>query len=443
MRKSKNIILYLPDLLISDLDEYLVLNPPKFIYKIEYFYYIVHYLSEQQLKYKKKQVYRLDLKYLKSVTVSNIMSYVTFLKKGEFIVTDGSYQSGRESLKYVLNEKFIGSVAKIELEKECRLSKRIVKKMTSRKAHYNRFEPFLKSMYKELMKLELDYDKSEEWIRNNASEKQMISYLISINQIRDKRYRYCKRNKTNNRLDTNLTNLKSDLRQFIIGNYVSIDLKNSQPFLLGMLIESIINKRETLCCYLQYEKLTKSFGVKGIKDILLFHQNEEKRKMVNFKPFYDSVLNGVFYDEFTKSHVGEITRNQVKEMMFGVLFSKNHDYSTHNRFVPYESDKKSFESVYPFVYYVIKTLKNRNYKNLSIFLQKFESYLFIDCIAKELEGNGIIPFTIHDSVIVKIEDKEKAIDIINSVFKRELGVIPALDIKNLKEEISQINDGII
>ena len=35
-----------------------------------------------------------------------------------------------------------------------------------------------------------------------------------------------------------MTNLKSDLKQFIIGDYVSIDLKNSQPFLLSILILS-------------------------------------------------------------------------------------------------------------------------------------------------------------------------------------------------------------
>ncbi len=41
-------------------------------------------------------------------------------------------------------------------------------------------------------------------------------------------------------------------------------------------------------------------------------------------------------------------------------------------------------------------------------------------------------FTIHDSVIVKVRDQAKTIEIINKVFMKQIGVIPTLDIKNLK-----------
>ena len=60
-----------------------------------------------------------------------------------------------------------------------------------------------------------------------------------------------------------------------------------------------------------------------------------------------------------------------------------------------------------------------------------ESYLFIDCIAKELVNNGIVPFTIHDSVIVKAEHQLKTIDIMNEVFMKQIGVTPSFKVENL------------
>jgi hypothetical protein len=289
-------------------------------------------------------------------------------------------------------------------------------------------------MKDELTGMELDYQEANKWVENNANDVQKLCYLTAIKNIEDKRFRYFKRNNTNNRLDTNLTNLKSDLRQFIKGNYVSIDLKNSQPLLLGILIDNIINNRDTLCCYLHESNLTKAFGIKAIRNVLLIHQKEEKVNMVNLNVFYNSVLNGDLYDAFINSFSGDITRDAVKKIMFKVLFSRNKYYYGYKKITPYESEKKTFASVYPFVYEVVKTLKAKDHSTLPIYLQRLESYLFIDCIANELVNNGIIPFTIHDSVIVKEEQKLKTIDIIKRVFREQVGVSPSFEIKSLKSE---------
>lgn len=441
MRVSKPIVLYLPELFVGELDRYLKEHPPNFQFQRIYFYYVIHHLTVMSIQYKDEEYFSLNKKYLKSVTACNIDRYIRILKNGEFIISDKSYEVGVKSLRYKLNPKFMTGVSKIELDSGCKLGKRIIKKLNQRKAHYNRLEPHLKCMKNELMKMELDYQQANKWIEDNANSTQEFSYLTSVNHIEDKRFRYFKRNKTNGRLDTNLTNLKSDLRQFIVGDYVSIDLKNSQPFLLGILIDNIIYNRDTLCCYLQGGKLTKTFGIKGIQKILLIHQNQEKSKMVNLRSFYNSVLNGTLYDEFVKHYSGDITRKEVKNIMFKVLFSKNQYYSGYRKIIPYERDKMTFASVYPFVYEVVKILKTKDNRTLPIYLQQLESYLFIDCIAKELVNNGIIPFTIHDSVIVKTEFLSKTTDIMNEVFNKQIGVIPSFDIKfiNKKESPFQIN----
>jgi len=434
MRVCKSIILYVPELFVSELENYLKNNPLNFKFQIIYFYYVIHHLTVMQIQYKNDEYIYLNRKYLRDVTVSNIDRYIKILENGEFIISDNSYRVGVKLLKYKINPKFINEPFKIELQPDCKLGKRIVKKLYQRKAHYNRLEPHLRRMKDELMKMELDYVKAIKWIGDNADCSKKLSYLTSLNHIEDKRFRYFKRNKTNGRLDTNLTNLKSDLRQFIKGDFVSIDLKNSQPLLLNILIDNIIYNRDTLCCYLQQCKLTKTFGIKGIQKILLFHQNQEKSKMVKLRTYYKSALNGTLYEEFINYYSGDITRIEVKNIMFKVLFSRNKFYSGYRKIIPYEKDKKTFAKVYSFVYEVVKILKTKDHRKLAIYLQRLESYLFIDCIAKELVNKGIVPFTIHDSVIIKAEYREKAIEIVNGVFIKQIGVIPAFDVKFLNKK---------
>ena len=51
---------------------------------------------------------------------------------------------------------------------------------------------------------------------------------------------------------------------------------------------------------------------------------------------------------------------------------------------------------------------------------------------KDLVNNGIIPLTIHDSVIVKTKGQAKTIKIMNGVFMKQIGVIPSFSIKSLQ-----------
>jgi len=259
-------------------------------------------------------------------------------------------------------------------------------------------------------------------------------------QLQDKRFRHFNRNKTNKRLDTNFTNLKKELRQFIIGDYVSIDLKNSQPFFLSQVIKAISNhnlkdKPNTIlsCCYLCDPLLSQSFGVRALQRVSLIHQKGKKANLVNLKQFTDSTINGTVYDDFLKLYNGNLTRDEVKKIIIKVLFSRNEITMKYRKFIPYESDKKKFSSVFPFINEVVKTLKTKDHASLAIYLQRLESYIFIDCIAKELFNNGIVPLTIHDSVIIKTGDQEKALTIINDIFKQNFGVVPSFHVEPLQE----------
>lgn len=438
MKPNSPIILYIPASFIKGLNKYLKANKPGFKYDVLYFYYIIHYILVRQIKTKADFIP--INKNLKAITVSNINQYIKILVNGEFIISDNHYIIGEKSKCYRINPNYLKGIDKIEIKTDCKLFNSIIKNQRRKKAHNNRLEPFLKRMYDELMKIDIDYQKAEKWILEQPNEVKRNSYMTALNLLADKRFRYFHRNSTNNRLDTNFTNLKSELKQSVIGDYVNIDLKNSQPFFLSMILEALINNKthqgqNTLCCYLSYDYFIKTFGIKRIKEVSKIHQNQKKAFLVNLKTFKESVIRGTLYDDFIENYGAGITRKEVKDIMFKVLFSKNDLYYQFKKFIPYEKEKKVFATVYPFIYESIKILKSKDNVILPVFLQQVESYIFIDCIAKELVTADIIPITVHDSIMVKEEHKQHTIEIINRVFMENFGLIPTFDIKPINNKI--------
>lgn len=443
MKINKTILLHIPTLFIQELNKYLKSNPPNFKYDVNYFYYIVHFIMDLQTKNKSREsdnhdeYVPINLAHLKSITISKIGNYIKLLNNGEFIMTDNQYIVGQKSKGYLINPVYCNKITAIEIQPGCKLFLQILKTERRKKAHNNRLPDFLKQMNNTFMKIDFDYCNAETWIQSQLDDKKRVSYSFALNQLKDDRFRYFKRNKTNQRLDTNLTNLKKDLKQFIVGDYVSIDLKNSQPFFLGMLLNEIIKQEGIgqipLCCSMVGFNLVETFGIKRVKAISLIHQKDKKAFLVNLTSFTSSVVHGSLYDDFVKSYNDGIPRDEVKDIMFKVLFSKNETNDKYKIFIPYEKEKEVFASVYPFVYRSVKALKSKDNVLLPVFLQKIESYIFIDCIAKKLVNEGIVPLTIHDSLIVKLDQKERTTEIINRIFLEKFNVIPAFEIKPLKK----------
>ncbi len=380
-----------------------------------------------QIMHKNDEYHFITTKHLKEITCYNIGRYVRILRDARFLLFKKVYINGNKAYKYKLKKKYVGEVSKVAIKTTSKTGKKIIKSVNRKKAHYNRQAPHIKVLREQIMNMNFDYDGAEKWVKNNSKGVKKSSYFLAINQIQDKRFRYADRNKTNNRFDTNLTNLKSELKQFIKEDLVSIDLKNSQPFLLAIFIHNIITNLGTYSGCLSRDSVVEAFGVIAIKKVLKFHQNQEKDNLANFRTYYNSTINGSLYDDFMLEFDGGLTRKECKEIMFKVLFSQN---KTGN-FIPYKKEKEVFSSIYPFIMEVVKILKEKKHNILPIFLQKLESYLFIDCIAKELINEGIIPYTIHDSVIVKKKDEAKTIEIMNRVFMSQIGFVPTFSIEDI------------
>lgn len=437
MKAAKPIKMYLPEVLVNELKHYISISPPSFNYNMSYFYYILHYLFIQH----NKKVYHktINRQKLASITVSNIKRYIKFLENDEFIISNNSYQIGKKSKAYHINNIYLsGSVKEIEISTKTRLFKNINNNLRLRNANNNRLEPFLKRMRAKFMEVDLDYDKAFKWVTENAKDTARCYYLTSIEQFKDKRFRYFKRNTTNNRLDTNLTNLKKNFRFFILGDYISIDLKNSQPFLLNQLIKQITEHQpKPLCGYFLNENIAKTFGNKAIQKISKIHQKYKKQNLTDVSAFEHAVNSGTLYSQMINTFNGNISRSEAKDIMFKVLFSKNVIYKQYRRFIPYEKEKYIFSEVYPTIYEYVKILKENKHSDLSIFLQRLESYIFIDCIAKQLTEAGKTPLTIHDSIIIEHKHQDFTLHTIAKIFLKNFGVIPTFTIEQLKINTNQ------
>jgi hypothetical protein len=183
-----------------------------------------------------------------------------------------------------------------------------------------------------------------------------------------------KRNTTNNRLDTNLTNMASILVDAIClqNDLIQIDLSNSQFVLLTNLLKSCLNASD-------------------------------------YKLFKQLSVSGKLYSYIASSLSLKSAKNG-KSLMFEVMFSSRRNNSAY---------KKKIKELFPSVVGWIDDYKKAHGDNqFSIMLQRIESDLFIDNILKRVKKLKYFCLTKHDSLIVKRSDYEAILNIVKEEFSK-------------------------
>lgn len=200
-----------------------------------------------------------------------------------------------------------------------------------------------------------------------------MSWTTCIDNLKDESTLYGKRNSTNNRLDTNFTNMSSELYEAILehNEMEEMDLMNSQPAFLAHVLEES--------------------GISG-EDVELF-------KSLTYK------------DGLYEYFVGDgLDRAQAKKMIFHVLFGKARNYSL---------EAERFRYRFPTVSEFIQDYKIQHGDNeFAIYLQKIESQLFIDGIYYGLIEKGIPVLTKHDSIAYFRRDSEIVKTLVQNEFDR-------------------------
>ena len=202
-----------------------------------------------------------------------------------------------------------------------------------------------------------------------------LSYINSVDTLKEKRYRV-KRNDTNRRLDTNLTNLYSELVDEICrqNNLVQIDLSNSQFCFLSHLLHNKLDTPDnTLFRWLSY--------------------------------------NGELYS-YVKDKLKLKSLKESKLLMFSLLFSSEKNTTT---------EKKILKSLFPSVIDWVDRFKKENgYKKFSVELQNIESNLFIDVLLFKIKKKKFFCITKHDSLIIRRNDYQSMMDIVTQI-SNEIG----------------------
>lgn len=199
------------------------------------------------------------------------------------------------------------------------------------------------------------------------------SYQDAINKLVDKKF-YGKRNSTNYRLDTNLTNMAKVLTNDVCekNDLVQFDLCNSQFAILSDLLE-------------------------------------DKLFTDDFKLFKEHAYNGTLY-EFILEKLNFETRYEAKKAMFELMFSKEDLRS---------NLKTKLKTLFPSVVNIVDEYKRENgYATFSVMLQKRESEIFIDGLWKKIKSAKIFCTPKHDCLIVKRKDSDKVEKIINEYFEK-------------------------
>jgi hypothetical protein len=343
---------------------------------------------------------------------------IDLLKDNNIIQCDNKYSKiGGKALGYRFSDEYISKLVSVDIEKKT-ITGRIIKNKNERN---NLVGEELK-LYRDyfISTFKIDYEKALEYLNNwfNYStslltpsyvggilDKEWIKLVnkynhifISISAINDGDL-YFKKNTTNGRIDTNLTSLTGEYKQFIISNkeLFQIDIVNSQPFILSTYIYSL--------------------------NSLLCSNNLNKKEI---DKFLEWTGGGVFYENFEREYFNQsgktLTRKEIKDIMFCIFYSKNGSYT---------QQKRIFNSIFPTINTLIEKEKEDKHNVFAIKMQKMESKICIDIICKELDKQGIDYYTIHDAWLVDKEDIKKTQSIIIDKFYKHLYRRPELKIEKI------------
>lgn len=340
--------------------------------------------------------------------ISNYSQYINYLCTNNMLYVDNEYtyidaKHDISSTKgYKLREVNYSKIVKIEatnsnfVTEKTRYFAKI--KNDKNKTAKKDYLKVMKSNFITFMK-ELPIDTIMEDAQNIFDVNERMTQFIMLDKVKNNNF-YFKRNSTNNRLDTNLTNLKNNVKYYNPNNYIIIDISNCQPFFLYLLLYNIIPSpyyATDIAC---------NYNINQIVNSNHFNYNTSNINLDELEKFKDWVCSGKFYDNFINKTGKD--RQELKDLMFCILYSKSSSYL---------NDKKIFSNEFPTIAAFIDDFKENNgYKQFSILLQKIEARIVLDVICPLLVAAGVFIVTIHDSWIVKCEDVSKTLDIINSVF---------------------------
>jgi hypothetical protein len=230
--------------------------------------------------------------------------------------------------------------------------------------------------------------------KNNFSDVQKTHYKISIESVDNKQF-FTSFSSTN-RLYTNLTCIKSGLRQHLTIDkqpLYAVDITSSQPLFLGLLMRN--------------------------------NNNVDQEEVENYLKI---VCSGLFY-EYIAERAGlniddKEVRNKFKQKIFsGCLFDHTRD--------KYSKLEIIFHESFPTILSECRNMKRGDHKILSRQLQKMEAKFIFHCVELSAKAIGDVPLsTIHDAIVSTEENIYMVEQIVVAEFVK-LKIYPKIKIEKL------------
>jgi hypothetical protein len=311
--------------------------------------------------------------------------YINYLMDINFMTLHSNYFTLKKSKTYIVNNEIINDIVKVKITDNILLKKH-------NKYTFDKFVTdcqksdlpidVLKKLRGDLYKVDIDYQSSIKYMEDLKSNNKIDDYkyfknIFTIKNIYNKNIYFI--NDDYGRIHTNYTILKRDIRKKYLTidglPVVEIDIKNSQPLFLGLLLSKHMDKND-----------------------------------LEYKNYISLVSNGIFYEYFLDRY-GElfINRNDIKIMIYKVFYGKNNHKSKMNML---------FKENFPLIYDFIKKYKenNKSYKSLSHTLQKTESDFLFKTVIKDIHDKfpHVTLITIHDSIMCSVKHEKEIKYIFNN-----------------------------
>jgi len=152
---------------------------------------------------------------------------------------------------------------------------------------------------------------------------------------------------------------------------------------------------------------------------LLKSLNKDRLEYISFaksSKFYKKVFDKIFPGK-------PFDKGKVKSSFFQYIYSSNKQN--------YWEEKRLISAAFPTVTKVFKYLKKDDYVLLSHIMQRLESILIIEVVAKRIasEKPNLPFFTVHDSIATTPSEVDYVKQVIKEEFNNYLGIVPKLGVE--------------
>lgn len=380
--------------------------------------------------------------------IRNYKEYINYLIESGIIETDNRYVSGEKSKGYKFTNHYLGIINAYSFNSKDEKKRRngLMNLSIEQRKKYDHLVKWFDD------KLEIDKQAALAFIESDLQNKLASPESKNWNELTRtyknpvKQYNHALLNieKFSSRsfslsiddfgfrLHTPLTNISSDLRNFITYNdlrLVSIDIANCQPYLSILLFNPAFwegtHDLNLNSLSLDYTNIFNSYS--SFSSFIILCKSYGKDINSDLQEYINNAASGTFYQHIETNIKKAANKKELKAIVFQTLF-------TDNRFLgQVEAEpKRKFKQLFPTVYEIISLIKRTNKNNLPLLLQRIESYLILQLITRYIafEYPELPIFTIHDS-IVTIEGQEDSIKSIATKMLRELvGKTPKFSIEH-------------